>query len=252
MRSDMSKVLVERPRLRIAKKGRGSHYPRAALARPYGPELDDAPTKCGITWRHKDKWLNENLAPLRRFLLSRVGRPWANVYAELSANVCRDSAVQAHIFQHIDDYVARNVELRVVPGTRRTAPFRTDGYKIGWVVERPRWGLQLYVCPKSGVLRRAKRADTEAPRFGRAIRVNDGAELRQVDGVWKVVELRPIDPVRLRQRALHDALLDAALDLGWFDESQRYQKMFGRNHVYAVRIREPGKRELKHIARDRA
>lgn len=246
MRSDMSKVLVERPRLRVAKKGRGSHYPRATLARPYGPDVDDAPLKCGISWRHKDKWLNENLAPLRRFLLSRVGRPWASVYSELSASVCRDSAVQAHIFQHLDDFVARNVELRVVPGATRTAPFRTDGHRIGWVLER--WGLQLYVCPRSGILRRAKRTEADAPRFGKAIRVNDGAELRRIDGVWKVVELRPIDPVRLRQRVLHDALLEAPLDLTWFDESQRYQKTFGRTHTYAVRIREPGKRELKRIA----
>lgn len=246
MRSDMAKVLVERPRLRIARKGRGSHYPRATLARPFGREIDDAPEKCGIAWLHREKWLNENLAPLRRFLVSRIGRRWASVYSELSAHVSRDSAVQAHVFQHLDDYVARNVEMRPLPGSRgrRYAPFRTDGYRIGWVVER-RCGLQLFVCPRTGILRRAARAEAEDARFGKAIRVNESAELRQIDGVWKVVELRPIDPALVQRGVLSDALLGSTLDPTWFGADARYHKLFGRTHAYAVRIREPGKRELK-------
>src|SRR5438309_9686382 len=33
--------------------------------------------------RPGEKWLNENLAPLRRYLESNVGRPWSKVYAEI-------------------------------------------------------------------------------------------------------------------------------------------------------------------------
>ena len=32
-----------------------------------------------------DKWLNENLSALRRYLVRNVGRPWSKVYGEISA-----------------------------------------------------------------------------------------------------------------------------------------------------------------------
>jgi hypothetical protein len=249
MRSDMSKVLVERPRYRWARKGRGSYYPRATLARPFGPEIDDAPTKCGIAWRHHDKWPNENLAPLRRFLLGSVGRPWSNVYGELSEHVSRDSAVQAHIFQHLEDYVARHVELR------DGVPFDLDRrYRPGPLFER-RGTLQLFVCPRTGLLRRAKREPAAVSRFGRCIRIDCRAELREVDGKWMHVTLAPVRPGAMHRSALRqlfDVLLGAPLDPEWFDPiTPRFARLFGRTGEYAISMREPGRRELERIARSK-
>ena len=99
MRSDMSKVIVERPRwgswLRSTKF--------AARVSPQGDveDLDVAPPS-----REPDrKSLNENLAPLKRYLDKQVGRPWNKVYSEIRANLDTRKATQLHILQHLRDYV---------------------------------------------------------------------------------------------------------------------------------------------------
>src|SRR4051812_28161761 len=105
MRHDMANVLVERPR-----RGGGVKYPRGA-----GPfwgrvALEELPAREALKrpWVTCPKSLNENLAPLRRFLLSRVGRPWDAVYGEICERINRDSAVQLHIWQHLMWEVARH------------------------------------------------------------------------------------------------------------------------------------------------
>lgn len=99
MRKDMAKIIVERPRA-----GGERDRPRRAAA------LDDLPKQEGIKRPHTDrKDLNENLAPLVRFLDRNVGRPWNNVYSEISEQINVNSAVQAHIKRHLWDFVERNV-----------------------------------------------------------------------------------------------------------------------------------------------
>ena len=98
MRADMAKVIVERPR-----HGRGLCFPRARL-RDWGP-IEESPRRQGMKrpWLEagREKCLNENLAPLRRYLLSNVGRPWDKVFGEMSQHMRLDSAVQLHIWQHV-------------------------------------------------------------------------------------------------------------------------------------------------------
>src|SRR5688572_30014619 len=107
MREDMAKVIVERPR----KRG-GLKYPRGSVRGVDRMPLDDWPKRRGIRrpWqeRHAEKFLNENLAPLRRFLQSNVGRPWDKVYGEICQRINRSSAVQLHIWQHLSDFVCTN------------------------------------------------------------------------------------------------------------------------------------------------
>ena len=73
MRSDMFKVIVERPRGRACSDG--ARQFRNDEARP--PKMG---MKHGYSSR---KWLNENLAPLRRYLERQVGRPWNSVYGDI-------------------------------------------------------------------------------------------------------------------------------------------------------------------------
>jgi hypothetical protein len=69
MRSDMHKVIVERPRMR---RGDTAYRADARVWR----NSEEVPHKIGIKKGYTDrKWLNENLAPLKRFLRSQIGRP---------------------------------------------------------------------------------------------------------------------------------------------------------------------------------
>src|SRR5262249_35007351 len=99
MREDMARVIVERPRVksRNARKGRQQ-------------ALEDLPSQEGMRRLHElrgdSKSLNENLAPLRRYVERQVGRPWDKVYAEIADRLRVRSTVQQHLRDHLADFVA--------------------------------------------------------------------------------------------------------------------------------------------------
>ena len=146
MRPDMHKVIVERPR-------RGSSGPFRQGRGTKNARLDDLPSKQGLRRRYLGtelRSLNENLAPLKRFLRKQVGRPWNKVYSEISARLRATSAVQQHVRDHVWGYVERHARIG----------------KDGLVYGSPRflrWGkvpLQpgdLYVHPTTGLLMAVKR-----------------------------------------------------------------------------------------------
>ena len=118
VRSDMAKVIVERPR----KKGCSWHKPKGyrRRLRRYGD--DGPPAREGIQacWQGRTKYLNEHLGPLRRYLDKQVGRPWDKVFSEICAHIDRSSAVQDHVRDHVEDYVTTHVLLiGGVPATAR-------------------------------------------------------------------------------------------------------------------------------------
>ena len=176
----MAKVIVERPRV-----GGGRRFPRPVVGGGRGRALEDLPGREGIRrpWAGDRKFLNENLAPLLRYLRSQVGRPWDKVYGEICQRINRDSAVQLHIWQHLVQYAC------------------TDPHVIcGDVTGRPsrRW-FPFYVDPKCGLLRenpeyfcwRRRRVRPEPPPSDR-IRVDDAREYRLMDGVWYELIFAPI------------------------------------------------------------
>jgi len=158
MRPDMFHLLVERPRLRIPKRN-GSHYPRGSLKGRFEHDIEDAPTKLGMRFPHATKWLNENLAPLRRFLRAQLGRPWSKVRSEIRAVVDARSAVKLHILEHLDDFVVEHVEM--VAGV----PHYQHWGRLMPIVQRWR-GMPMWVHPRTGLLRvappnpRVTRAET--------------------------------------------------------------------------------------------
>ena len=137
MRSDMAKVIVERPR-RIEGFSR-----RGRVLAP-----DDLPSHEGMRAPHVRNWggkvLNENLAPLRRYLERQVGRKWDKVYAEISAHLRPTSAVQQHVRDHLHDFVA--VTPRRLANQLRQRP----GSDL--------WHQPFYVNPRTGLLCRTDRA----------------------------------------------------------------------------------------------
>lgn len=140
MRDDMHKVLCEHPRggLRCKRRSR------------YRGPLEDSPRREPIS-RHRNgtKWLGENLGPLRRWLLAQVGRSWDAVYGELRSRIHPGNAVQLHIWQHAQQYVARRVEL--VRGRPCHAVGSTWAWRAGTPIEARR--TPVYVCPNTGILR---------------------------------------------------------------------------------------------------
>ena len=173
MRSDMSKIIVERPRF----GGRLTSFPPRHRPDCARLPMEDWISRQSIrrAWAHDRKHLNENLAPLRRFLQSRLGHQWDDVYSEICQHINRDSAVQLHIWQHLMEYVC------------------TDPYVALGLVNRRWFAPEFIVDSKTGALRvnpRRLRPRRSAPKENPdRVSVNDQQEYRRINGVWYELEL---------------------------------------------------------------
>jgi hypothetical protein len=234
MRDDMAKVIVERPRL-----GGGVKYPRGSSWLTGRLPLEDWHRRAGIRrpWRDR-KGLNENLAPLRRYLRSQVGRPWDDVYGEVCQRIDRGSAVQLHIWQHLTQFVCTN-------------PYVISGdVTHGW----PRGGGGFYVDPRTGLLRenreyscrkRRRRRDRAGEDPDR-IPVDATREYRRIDGIWYEVRFEPLPP-----RRDGTYVFDVVLKKAWPDLSgDDVCRCYGR-HVYAVGKRQLNTKEIRRLAEAR-
>ena len=145
MRPDMQHLLVERGH---AGQAYGDRKGWAARVRFRNSDPED-----GDGWlppRHRPAF-SENLSPLYRYLAAQVGRPWDKVYSEIRARVAADNALQYHILQHLYDRIARHVEI-AADGSLWVQGSWGGRQQLG-----TGWYRQtLYVCPRTGLLRRVK------------------------------------------------------------------------------------------------
>ena len=179
MRSDMAKVIVERPRIAWQRQSRPKGYRRYLQK----TGIDELPAREPMLGRlNGTKHFNEHLGPLRRFLRSQVGRPWNKVHSEICRYIRPDSVVQNHVLTHVWDYVAVNVVMT------HGIPCFGESRRIGMPIRAG----ELYVCPHSGLLKMAK------PRWRRSVRrrisIDESLQYHLVDGIWHEVRLRKLPP----------------------------------------------------------
>lgn len=232
MRWDMYEVIIERPRGGSGRSRKG----RAKMRWRCDPEL--APGREPIGMSRGSKWLNENLAPLRRFLLSRVDQPWAAVHAEICATLRVTSAVQKHVLDHL-----------------RTMVYTRVVQEEGRLLEHGEWGVRelrqsrwspVYVCPDSGVLKKVPQPRRfRAPPTRDVVAIDDRTQYRRIGGLWFRITLAPVPE---RAWAIRDALLGDLGKLGSMWERERVLRAhYGRSDLHAVEKRQIGKRELRRL-----
>ncbi|HEY8377316.1 MAG TPA: hypothetical protein VIK91_12560 [Nannocystis sp.] len=230
----MYEVIIERPRggAGWCKKRRFRAQGRAM------EELELAPVREPMSMSRGSKWLNENLAPLRRFLLSRVGRRWDEVYAEICATLRLESAVQKHVLDHLRDMVYT----RVVKAGDRLFEFGAMGVEE---IRPCRWS-SVYVCPETGVLKKVPRPRRYAPPVAReVVPIDSRAQYRKIGGLWYRLTLAPLPAGELSVR---DVLLGDLRQLGTPWKVERVlREHYGRSDRYAVEKRQIGKRELRRL-----
>ena len=155
MRSDMNKILVERPRYGGCGKAlsrANRHETNVACKRAIHDTDIETENYHSIKSVHQSagygntKQLNENLNPLRRFLRSRVGQPWDKVYSEIMNGLNLNNAVQYHVWQHLVKF-----------GEVETKTYM-EGNTVMLAGSSPRavgdysWRGEFYVHPKTGLL----------------------------------------------------------------------------------------------------
>jgi len=219
MRSDMKKVVVERPRGQ-------SYVPNrkfgARLRYIPGHDYEEQPKRVGISASYRDygysaKWLTDVLGPLKRFLNKNVGRPWNDVYSEMCASLDKRKATGKHIFDHAMDMVETNCFM----GSNGKLCY------LGWGGEE-REVDDLYVHPQTGLLCRALPPNKRELKRRRLLaeevtwlNINDETGYRKHEGIWYLVRLKRVfagwgrskNPVVVRDIFLKK---DVALDRGWY------------------------------------
>jgi hypothetical protein len=100
MRADMFKVIVERPRWGA------SHAPAVKLKKDKNVDRKFVGHR-RHAWEEAayTKSLNENLAPLKRFLQKQRGRLWNDVFSEICQRLDTGSTVKMHVREHIEDLI---------------------------------------------------------------------------------------------------------------------------------------------------
>ena len=241
MRADMPKILVGRPRP-------PSRVPRGRDGRKFRDQSDAPflPMKAGY---RDPKSFNENLRPLARYLERQVGRPWDKVHSDVCAVIDGRSAVQRHILEHLNQYVA--VHTRVVDGHLIDLARQILGARRVW--------QPLYVDPRTGLLRRnpdePSRRRTyrerqlaksrERAQFWRE--VSAFRQLHRVDGCWFEVEIAALPPPpEPRWDVLRRLTVNARTSLSHRREYDQYTiNVYGRPRVYAVSKRQICAREIR-------
>lgn len=190
MRSDMSKVVIERPRS-------GHQLPSGKTGlriRDYDPEreYENMPNRVsGSRSKHVRttgrKYFSDLLSPLRRYLRSNVGRPWNKVWSEMKQSLDSRKVTGQHIFDHVKS----EVETNCYEGAdgKVYSPYR------GYGEHRPVEGL--YVHPRTGLLcwkqprnhHRERREKEAAQREVVLIPRSDSQYYLKIEGVWYEVEL---------------------------------------------------------------
>ncbi len=241
MRKDMSKVIVERPRVGRSWAGKKPGRTRVVT------DDDGEPLRAAKgsvrepkARARKTKSLNENLNPLKRYLAANVGRPWAKVYSEISEHLKPTSTVQQHVRDHLEDFVAMKARS-----------------EKGVLMANTRWGRPVplsdchqlyYVHPRTGLLRknehrvsrtqaqRRARAAAQAERDARMRVIDAKTQLHLFDGAWWEVKLAKITP-QLYVDVVRRAKLSTLAP----------EKLYARHGVYAHDKRQLSKAEMKRM-----
>ncbi len=253
VREDMYKVIVERPR-----RGKEGGAAAARLRRDF-----DGPMRLGMRAGYGYRNLNENLAPLRRYLRAQLGRPWNKVFSEICAGIDRRNTVQQHIHQHIRDFIAIDVEVRegrLVDRADRWKFLRSD---FGFFQE-------LYVDPRSGLIRlnrhyRAWRRDAAAHRKREAAEtaarrrvLDERTLLLLLEDIWYRVEVGVLPGERVVENVIegkahrqvlaeprYDVVLRKPISRAMQAEMRQCKEIYGSMNLYAVSKRQISTREIK-------
>ncbi len=215
MRSDMAKVVTERPRrghaepsVKTALHLRGKDVPLADVEKfdedgswtdtvvddgaDFGPSRIKA-SRMGQC-RHRvggdkrrffimgrkafdcHKDFSDLLGPLKKYLRKQVGRPWDKVYSELSETLDKRSLSGIHIWGHVRDEVATNCYVGVSGKIWEITRYGSVFEASGLFVH-PRTRLLTYK-PKPSYRGGGRKPDADV------VKLTDARELKKVDGIW--------------------------------------------------------------------
>ncbi len=224
MRSDMSKVITERER--GGSTAKSMKHGASVRWEGHDASYDDQPKRAKASrygqYGYDAKEFSDVLPPIYGYLRKQVGRPWNKVYSELCQNLDKRNVSQAHVFSHVFDLVGLNVR-RCTDGIyREKNSIRSRLDSKGVYEEYGYSAPELYVHPRTGLLRKnkkegkhARKAREECEKKHDRLGFPDGREWRKIDGIWYDCRLIPSDPHE--EPEFHN--------ITWGDDGKRYREL---------------------------
>lgn len=196
---------------------------------------------------------------LYRFLRSRVGRPWDDVYSE----ICAEADGRSH-----DGYRFRQSVLNVVETDTRIDEQGDVANGRGTKLRRT-WGRSFYVHPETGVLEYANNNRRVVADLPRTVFESEGRLYHQHEGVWYEVTMTVLSQTGRSRYFWYgyssEWVADAfgALDIDnrqppyyWHDGARLLEQKYGRSPEgllwYCSEKRSAHKREIRRLKRDAA
>ena len=185
----LSEIVIERPRngMRISlKKLKGFKKQLHKLTEE--ASQDGLLNPYLIKPRNKSKYLSDHLGPLRRFLRSKVGQPWNNVYSELCQRLKTNTMAGQHVISHVWDYVEQHVE--IIDGVI----YSKQRYRIRLDIS---YRDRFYIHPETGILcavekvpRKQKRKQEQTD----VVIIDDNRQYHKLNEIWYLITFEDFPP----------------------------------------------------------
>jgi hypothetical protein len=128
--------------------------------------------------RNKSKYFSDCLGPLSRWLRSKVGQDWDDIYHELCQILDITTLSGKHILSHVWGFVERDAVL--VDGIFYNRKYRQLGF----------WKEELYVHPETRILCLANKIRKSPPKKpDDFLKIDDYHHYQKIDDIWYLFEL---------------------------------------------------------------
>ncbi|GET35702.1 hypothetical protein [Microseira wollei] len=174
---------------------------------------------------------SKNLAPLRRWLFSKVGQHWDDIYSELCQRIDKRTTTGQRLFSHVWDLVERDVVL--IDGVLYSKSNREYHFANG------RWRRlrkQVYVHPDTGILcfvEKPPREPKPAKEDDRLV-IDKYHKYCKLNDLWYLVTFQDIPPN------------EEAMNFLWV-EYEKNPKSGWKATKVAVSKRQCNKQQIKYI-----
>ncbi|MBH8574037.1 hypothetical protein I8752_13590 [Nostocaceae cyanobacterium CENA369] len=227
----LSEIVIERPRggMKISlKKLKGFKKQLHKLTEE--ASQDGLLNPYLIKTRNKSKRLSDHLGPLRRFLRSKVGQPWNEVYSELCQRLDPSTMAGQHVIGHLWDFVERYVEM--IGGELYSKSYRW--YQIpldGSYRDR------FYIHPETGILcavKKLPRKQKQKQQQTDLVIVDDYHQYHKLNEIWYLISFEDFPP------SPTDYVTDVL-------KGVIYRSAVRGRKIYAARKQQCNKKEIRFI-----
>jgi len=190
MRKDIAKVICERERSGSRDKNpvsgfRRQFHPRMSACEDYEDFMDSHPSVESKTLRlgYEGRQFSDRLGAIAGLIRKNVGRKWDKVYSNLCKQVSPTGTVtEQHVHSHLKDFIVLDALVNSSQELFMHSPY------MGLIpLEDVVSGIDYYVCPTSGLIKKIKRRKrVRKPRKGveEFYREIDGECFIQMFGIW--------------------------------------------------------------------